>query len=80
MLTQIYLGFEFVVDNFEQLDDMRVLTLLHDGNLFANLPLCFADDLCEGSVTGGRYLCFASKLVQLVQTGIRPLHDLHRLD
>ena len=80
MLTKIYLGLELVVDYFEQLDNVRVLTLLHNCNLLANLFLCFADDLCEGSVAGGRYLRFASKPAHLVQTRVCPPHDLHRLD
>ena len=80
VLTQIYLGLEFVVDNFEELDDVRVPTLLHDSNLFANLPLCLTDGLCEGCVAGGRYRGLASEPVQLVETGICSLHDLHRLD
>ena len=54
MLTQIYLGLEFVVDNLEQLDDVRVPTLLHDSNLLANLSLCFTDSLGEGSVARRR--------------------------
>ena len=55
VLTQIYLGLEFVVDNLEELDDVRVPTLLHDGNFLANLSLRFADGLGEGGVAGGRY-------------------------
>lgn len=66
VLTQIYLGLELVVDNFEELDDVRVPALLHDSNLLANLPLCFADGLSEGGVAGGRYYWLASKPVQLV--------------
>jgi hypothetical protein len=66
VLTHVDLGLEFVVDNFEQLDDVRVPTLLHDSNLLANLSLRFADSLGEGCVTGGRYWRLASELVQLV--------------
>jgi len=55
MLTQIYLGLEFVVDDFEELDDVRVPALLHDSNLLANLSFRFADDLGERGVAGGRY-------------------------
>lgn len=80
VLTHIYLGLEFVVDDFEELDDVRVPALLHDSNLLANLSLCFTDGFREGSVAGGRYQGLASKPVQLVQTGICSLHDLHRLD
>lgn len=80
VLTEIYLGLEFVVDDFEQLDDVRVLALLHDSDLLANLFLCFTDHLREGGVAGVRHLRLASKPVQPVQTGICPLHDLHRLD
>ena len=54
VLTQIDLGLEFVVDNLEQLDDVRVPTLLHDSNLLANLSLCFTDSLGEGSVARRR--------------------------
>ena len=66
VLTQIYLGLEFVVDNFEQLDDVRMPALLHDSNLLANLPLCFADGFGEGGVARGRYWRLASEPVQLV--------------
>ena len=66
VLTHIYLGLEFVVDNFEQLDDVRMPALLHDSNLLANLSLCFTDSLGEGSVTGGRYWRLASEPVHLV--------------
>jgi len=66
VLTHIYLGLEFVVDNLEELDDVRVPALLHDSNLLANLPLRFTDDLGEGSMAGGRYQGLASKPVQLV--------------
>ena len=59
---------------------MRVLALLHDSDLLANLPLRFTDSLCEGSVARERHLRLASKLIQLVQTGICPFHDLHGLD
>jgi len=66
VLTQIDLGLELVVDNFEQLDDVGVPTFLHYSNLLANLSLGFADSLSEGCVTGGRYWRLASEFVQLV--------------
>lgn len=80
VLTQIYLGLEFVVDDFEEFNDVRVPALLHDSNLLANLSLRFTDGLGEGSVAGGRYWRLASEPVQLVLTGVCSLHDLHRLD
>ena len=54
VLTHIDLGLEFVVDDFEEFDDVRVPALLHDSNLFANLSLSFTDGLGEGSMAGGR--------------------------
>ena len=53
MLTQIDLGRELIVDNFEQLDDVRVSTLLHDNDFLANLPLSCTDGLGEGCAIGG---------------------------
>ena len=66
VLTQIYLELEFVVDDFEVLNDVRVPALLHDSNSFANLSLRFTDGLGE---VGGRYWRLAYKPVQLALRG-----------
>ena len=37
-----------VINDFDQLNDMRMVTLFHDRNLLANFVFCAAEVVCDG--------------------------------